>query len=576
MSEFHAAILHPDESETYCGVVDQDHVDQVRALAALDEVPRVLRDHPRLSGAFYVLREDGDLDYYVPVDAAPYEVREPDPGPAAARRQPRKLSGPAYIDGAERLGGQAIGGAMDHPEAGPRFTWHTTECPSGANYFASMGSYLRSAGVEPQVLYDPVSDRLGQFGPLTQSGRALRNDGTRRTNREGSVNIQVEVVARAGSPWTNGFDPSSKPNYQRLIAAARAHGVPDSWPAGPPAASPSAPSNRSRDIWQSKGGHYGHCHVPGNDHWDPGAIDTAKVPGGHGSPGTDPQQPADPNAYPGADKFGPGADNAFVTRLGELLVARGGGRFYSEGPSPQWGEADRNACRAFQEAQGWSGSDADGLPGPTTWLYLVTGQGQNIPEPAPEPQPQPQQPVDPDAYPGADQFGPGANNWSVTRLGQMLVRRGGARFYSEGPGPAWSDADRSATEAFQRAQGWSGSDADGLPGPTTWLYLVTGQGQNIPAPYGVAGTLGAWPGSPPVRYGYTNDAITRLQLRLRNAVGPDAAARLNPNGATGYYGPETRALVQYALRSHPETWDAGESEHDGLVGARSWSVIDQL
>lgn len=229
MSEFHAAILHPDESETYCGVVDQDHVDQVRALAALDEVPRVLRDHPRLSGAFYVLREDGDLDYYVPVDAAPYEVREPDPGPAAARRQPRKLSGPAYIDGAERLGGQAIGGAMDHPEAGPRFTWHTTECPSGANYFASMGSYLRSAGVEPQVLYDPVSDRLGQFGPLTQSGRALRNDGTRRTNREGSVNIQVEVVARAGSPWTNGFDPSSKPNYQRLIAAARAHGVPDSW-----------------------------------------------------------------------------------------------------------------------------------------------------------------------------------------------------------------------------------------------------------------------------------------------------------------------------------------------------------
>ncbi|MFJ2780321.1 hypothetical protein ACIO5D_27540, partial [Kitasatospora sp. NPDC087315] len=330
MTEFHAAVVHPDGSTTYCGIVDQAHVDQVRAIAALDSSPRFLREHPRQPGALYVLREDGDLDHYVPTDADPYEVRAPDPGPAAVGRRPRKLSGPAYIDGVERLGGQVIGGAMDHPESGPRVTWHTTECPSGARYFDSMGSYLRSAGVEPQVLYDPTSDRLGQFGPLTQSGRALANDGTRRTNREGSVNIQVEVVARAGSPWTDGFDPAAKPNFQLLLAAARAHGVPDTWPAGPPASSPSAPMSRRRDIWQSKGGHYGHCHVPGNDHWDPGNLDTGKVPGG--STPSRPQPVPDPNAFPGADQFGPGANNACVARLGELLVARGGGRFYNEGP----------------------------------------------------------------------------------------------------------------------------------------------------------------------------------------------------------------------------------------------------
>ncbi|MFI8085923.1 peptidoglycan-binding protein [Kitasatospora sp. NPDC086009] len=572
MTDFHASVVHPDGSTTYCGIVDQEHVDQVRAIAALDDSPRFLREHPRQPGALFVLRDDGDLDHYVPTDAAPYEIHEPDPGPATTGRRPRKLSGPTYIDGVERLGRQAIGGAMDHPESGPRVTWHTTECPSGAGYFASMGSYLSSAGVEPQVLYDPASDRLGQFGPLTQSGRALRNDGARRTNREGSVNIQVEVVARAGQPWTDGFDPQAKPNYQRLIAAARAHGVPDTWPAGPPAASPSAPSNRSRDIWQSKGGHYGHCHVPGNDHWDPGNIDTGKVPGGTG-PAPRPTPPADPDAFPGADKFGPGADNAYVTRLGELLVARGGARFYSEGPGPRWSDADRNACQAFQVAQGWSGADADGLPGPTTWQYLVTGQGNNIAAaPAPEPQPTP----DPDAFPGSDAFGPGAHNAFVTRLGEMLVRRGAGRFYSEGPGPTWSESDRAATKAFQVAQGWSGGDADGLPGPTTWQYLVTGQGNNIPAPTHGRGTLGAWPGSPPVRYGYTHDANTRLQLRLRDVVGEAAAADLNPNGATGYYGEETRALVTRALRDHPETWDAGESQHDGYVGARSWAVIDQL
>ncbi|MFE4975584.1 peptidoglycan-binding protein, partial [Kitasatospora sp. NPDC056651] len=60
-------------------------------------------------------------------------------------------------------------------------------------------------------------------------------------------------------------------------------------------------------------------------------------------------------AFPGADKFGPGANNAYVTQLGQLLAQRGGSRFYSEGPGPRWGEADRKATQAFQQAQGWTG-----------------------------------------------------------------------------------------------------------------------------------------------------------------------------------------------------------------------------
>jgi len=85
------------------------------------------------------------------------------------------------------------------------------------------------------------------------------------------------------------------------------------------------------------------------------------------------------DAFPGAGYFGSGAHNAYVTRLGQMLVARGGGRFYSEGPGPNWGEADRRATAAFQQAQGWSGSDADGIPGPDTWHLLVTGGGHDIP-----------------------------------------------------------------------------------------------------------------------------------------------------------------------------------------------------
>ncbi|MDX2764657.1 peptidoglycan-binding protein [Streptomyces europaeiscabiei] len=96
-----------------------------------------------------------------------------------------------------------------------------------------------------------------------------------------------------------------------------------------------------------------------------------------------------------------------------------------------------------------------------------------------------------DRFPGREVFGPGAHNKYVARLGQMLVQRGGARFYTGGPGPIWSDADRRATRAFQRAQGWSGRSADGIPGPLTWSYLVTGRGKNIAA----AGNPGP-PGKP--------------------------------------------------------------------------------
>ncbi|MEW1866190.1 peptidoglycan-binding protein [Streptomyces sp. NPDC088194] len=83
------------------------------------------------------------------------------------------------------------------------------------------------------------------------------------------------------------------------------------------------------------------------------------------------------------------------------------------------------------------------------------------------------------AFPGRGAFGPGANNASVTRLGRMLVGRGARGYYRVGPGPKWGQADARATAAFQRAQGWTGADADGLPGPTTWKYLTDHRGKDI-------------------------------------------------------------------------------------------------
>ncbi|WP_448319455.1 peptidoglycan-binding protein [Streptomyces sp. CO7] len=172
-------------------------------------------------------------------------------------------------------------------------------------------------------------------------------------------------------------------------------------------------------------------------------------------------------AFPGRASFGPGATNAHVTRLGRMLVERGGARFYTDGPGPRWGDADRRAVQAFQRAQGWAGKEADGLPGPHTWRLLVTGRGRDIPPPG-----------TPSShgvtgYPGRAAFRPGAKNAYVTQLGRQLVKKGYGRHYTDGPSPEWTDADRRAVQAFQRAQGWRGGAADGYPGPETWRRLFS-------------------------------------------------------------------------------------------------------
>ncbi|GHB70936.1 hypothetical protein GCM10010306_075700 [Streptomyces umbrinus] len=194
------------------------------------------------------------------------------------------------------------------------------------------------------------------------------------------------------------------------------------------------------------------------------------------SPGTKPAAPP----YPGAAAFGPGATNASVTRLGRMLVERGASAFYSAGPGPSWSEADRRATQAFQRAQGWTGADADGLPGPATWAYLVSDKGRDIVAPSGGSSGRPGRPPaggvashGVPGYPGRALFRPGASNEYVTRLGKQLVKKGFGKHYTQGPGPRWGEGDRRNVEAFQRAQGWRGGAADGYPGPETWRRLFS-------------------------------------------------------------------------------------------------------
>lgn len=52
--------------------------------------------------------------------------------------------------------------------------------------------------------------------------------------------------------------------------------------------------------------------------------------------------------------------------MGRRLVAECCGR-YEVGPDPEWTEADHTSYAAWQRKLDYSGSDADGIPGKTSW-----------------------------------------------------------------------------------------------------------------------------------------------------------------------------------------------------------------
>lgn len=89
-------------------------------------------------------------------------------------------------------------------------------------------------------------------------------------------------------------------------------------------------------------------------------------------PAAQPSVPAK-QLYPGTQYFGPGKSNDYILMLDKALIAHGYSRYYllgKFGASRTWGNGTFKACRAFQEAQGWIGTGANGIPGPLTWTRL--------------------------------------------------------------------------------------------------------------------------------------------------------------------------------------------------------------
>ncbi|EJN22768.1 putative esterase of the alpha-beta hydrolase superfamily [Pseudomonas sp. GM78] len=144
---------------------------------------------------------------------------------------------------------------------------HTTEGGSAEGAFTAF----KSNRSDPHFTVD--ASKIYQHIDTDTAARSLRNaEGGVQTNRDRA--LQIEVVGFAGKPKNK----ATLKNLARLCRwLEQIHDVPLVWPAGlpKPAKNGKDPGGhlRSTENW-AKGGHFGHCHVPENTHWDPAYTKT--------------------------------------------------------------------------------------------------------------------------------------------------------------------------------------------------------------------------------------------------------------------------------------------------------------
>lgn len=157
-----------------------------------------------------------------------------------------------------------ISGAVGSYVGGPfKIVHHTTEGSSANGAFNAF----KTNGSDPHFTVD--STTIYQHIDTDMAARALKNlQGGVQTNKDSA--IQIEVVGFAGHSKSQ----ATLQNVAKLCRwIEKIHGVPRVWPNGfpKPAVNGGDPGghNRNATNWDTKGGHYGHCHVPENTHWDP-------------------------------------------------------------------------------------------------------------------------------------------------------------------------------------------------------------------------------------------------------------------------------------------------------------------
>ena len=200
-----------------------------------------------------------------------------------------------------------------------------------------------------------------------------------------------------------------------------------------------------------------------------------------GLPGTGAEGPVNPapwdgKTFPGAAAFRSGQKHAAVKVVQERLKVHG----YDPGVvDSYWGPVSNAATRRFQLAQGWTGTDADGIPGPVTWTRLLA---------APKPKPAARPRVSLQAIRRAATLDPKRPQGGTTpgaaddvRLVEDALRKEGllsSRYAGDG---SFGTLAVKAYSRWQQRLGYRGRDADGIPGKASLEKLGARHGFDVTA-----------------------------------------------------------------------------------------------
>lgn len=177
------------------------------------------------------------------------------------------------VDGYELVDLGPDGGPYDRAD-NPKLLWHTTEGGSLAGAESAFAPYPPHLGV------DPDTGAKHQYVSLDCHAMSVGN-----ADAENSLVVQVEVVGYAGETqdWSERRLQWLADNVVVPVAAVMGvppvvcpqgfHGAGE----GMILASAASPIRFDMYGWDAFAGHVGHQHVPGDDHWDPGALDVARI-----------------------------------------------------------------------------------------------------------------------------------------------------------------------------------------------------------------------------------------------------------------------------------------------------------
>lgn len=277
-----------------------------------------------------------------------------------------------WMPGASRhdVGDHAPTDAQYPARAIAHITWDKNATPNAPidhvtfeallNYFTNSG-----VGMAPHLIWDPFTGQIVQLYPADSRSKSVVDlAGGTRTNRAGKYVIQIEAVffpytRYNGKTYATLADTPCK-GWSDINAWTRSLGIPDVWPMGHPT---DFTPHRSEHVWETAGGWYAHAQVPENDHVDPGSWPAFVTPVKPGPPPT--YEP-----FPGAGFFVAGRKSPIVKAMHVRLVAEGCNHYLSSLNADVWGSGDERSYAAWQRKLGYSGADANGIPGPTSWAKL--------------------------------------------------------------------------------------------------------------------------------------------------------------------------------------------------------------